>query len=114
MKYPALICVLLASPAWADICNCVKHGRVAYQGTPCSGASQPAHITASAANEFVGCFAMDTGSPWTNSEQHNLAEIRAVSSGYALAIDGITTVWRPGTPTAKCIRFDKIEVRAGH
>jgi hypothetical protein len=145
MKYLALVCLLLATPAWADIYKCVKNGQVAYQEMPCNGASQQAHVTTSSANEFVGCFAMDTGSPWTNGEQHNLAEIRAVNGGYALTIDGepsrdplmlnhatpealaavseafhvqatdgVTMVWRPGTPNTKPIGIYKVKDRTGH
>ncbi|HET6553803.1 MAG TPA: DUF4124 domain-containing protein [Dyella sp.] len=88
MKYLALVCLLLVSPARADIYKCVKDGQVAYQETPCDAAAKQAHIATAATNEFIGCFAMDTGSPWTNSEQHNLTEIRAVNGGYALTIDG--------------------------
>ncbi|MDG2538501.1 DUF4124 domain-containing protein [Dyella jiangningensis] len=145
MKYLALVCLLLATPVWGDIYKCVKNGQVAYQEMPCDGASQQAHVTTSSANEFVGCFAMDTGSPWTNGEQHNLAEIRAVNGGYALMIDGepsrdplmlkratpgalsavgeafhlqatdgVTMVWRPGTPNTKPIGIYKVKDRTGH
>jgi len=84
MKYLALVCLLFAGPATADIYKCVKNGQVAYQEAPCQGSSQQTHMITSTANEFVGCFALDTGSPWTNTEQHDLVEIRSVNGGYAL------------------------------
>ena len=88
MKYLALLMLLFATSAHADIYQCVKGGQVAYQETPCQGATQRGHVATASANDFVGCFAMDTASPWTSSGQHNLAQIQAVNGGYALRIDG--------------------------
>lgn len=144
MKYLALACLLFASPSWADIYKCVKNGQLAYQETPCDTASQQTRVATASANEFVGCFALDTASPWTNSEQHNVAEIHSVNGGYTLtmngesasdpllfrratpdalsavsdafhlqATDGISMVWRPGTPNTKPIGIYKVKDRSG-
>jgi hypothetical protein len=88
MKYLALLMLLFAASAHADIYKCVKGGQAAYQQTPCQGAAQQDRVATASANDFVGCFAMDAASPWTNRDQHNLAQIQAVNGGYTLHIDG--------------------------
>lgn len=85
MKYVAFVLLLVSChTARADIYKCVKGGQVAYQETPCQGASQQTRLTTESANDLVGCFAMNTASPWTNNTHEDLIEIRPVNGGYGM------------------------------